>query len=125
MALFGNKSDEARAATENARDTAPREEGQAALTPEAVHDRADAAETAATRPLGNESVESTEPLGKQDHFQGADAAASSDADSARRKSIAERAYYKAQQRGFAPGNEDADWLDAEKEEKSSAGRGDR
>lgn len=29
--------------------------------------------------------------------------------------VAERAYYKAQQRGFEPGHETEDWLDAEKE----------
>lgn len=29
--------------------------------------------------------------------------------------IAEMAYYKAEQRGFEPGHEDADWYEAEKE----------
>lgn len=33
----------------------------------------------------------------------------------RRRNIAEAAYYRAERRGFAPGYEDADWLDAEKE----------
>jgi hypothetical protein len=33
----------------------------------------------------------------------------------RRQRIAEAAYYKAQERGFAPGNEELDWLEAEKE----------
>jgi len=33
----------------------------------------------------------------------------------RRQKIAEAAYYKAEQRGFAPGLEEGDWLDAEKE----------
>jgi len=33
----------------------------------------------------------------------------------RRGKIAEAAYYRAEQRGFAPGNEDADWLEAENE----------
>lgn len=34
---------------------------------------------------------------------------------ARRLRIAEAAYYKAKRRGFAPGAEEADWLEAERE----------
>ena len=34
---------------------------------------------------------------------------------ARRQKIAEAAYYRAEGRGFAPGEEEADWLEAEKE----------
>jgi hypothetical protein len=34
---------------------------------------------------------------------------------ARRRPIAEAAYYRAQRRGFAPGYEEEDWLEAEKE----------
>ena len=34
---------------------------------------------------------------------------------ARQQAIAEAAYYKAEQRGFAPGGETQDWLDAERE----------
>ena len=34
---------------------------------------------------------------------------------ARRSMIAENAYLRAERRGFAPGNEDADWLAAEQE----------
>jgi hypothetical protein len=33
----------------------------------------------------------------------------------RRRKVAEAAYYRAERRGFAPGSEDADWLDAEQE----------
>lgn len=33
----------------------------------------------------------------------------------RRQRIAEIAYYKAERRGFAPGHEERDWLDAESE----------
>lgn len=33
----------------------------------------------------------------------------------RRQRIAEAAYYKAQRRGFAPGGENEDWLEAELE----------
>ena len=35
--------------------------------------------------------------------------------STRRLRIAEAAYYKAEQRGFAPGCEERDWLEAENE----------
>ena len=31
------------------------------------------------------------------------------------KRIAELAYYRAEQRGFSPGHEESDWLEAEKE----------
>ena len=33
----------------------------------------------------------------------------------RRKRIAEAAYYRSERRGFAPGGEENDWLEAEKE----------
>ncbi len=33
----------------------------------------------------------------------------------RRRKIAESAYYRAERRGFAPGSEDGDWVEAEKE----------
>jgi hypothetical protein len=35
----------------------------------------------------------------------------------RRRLIAERAYFKAEKRGFAPGHEEKDWLEAEEEFK--------
>ncbi len=35
-----------------------------------------------------------------------------------RSYISEAAYYKAEQRGFAPGHEQQDWLEAEEEIKS-------
>jgi len=35
--------------------------------------------------------------------------------SALRQKIAEAAYYRAERRGFAPGQEERDWLEAEKE----------
>lgn len=45
-----------------------------------------------------------------------------DADSEdRHRRIAEAAYYRAQQRGFAPGYEEEDWLAAEQEIGSGAG----
>ena len=34
---------------------------------------------------------------------------------ARRRRVAEAAYYRAERRGFAPGGEMSDWLEAEKE----------
>lgn len=37
-----------------------------------------------------------------------------------RAMIAERAYYKAEQRGFVPGYEVADWLEAEREFSGAA-----
>jgi hypothetical protein len=40
------------------------------------------------------------------------------AEEARRKEIAESAYYRAQKRGFEPGQEEKDWLEAEAEVKS-------
>jgi Protein of unknown function (DUF2934) len=43
-------------------------------------------------------------------------AAAEDADEARRRRIAERAYLRAERRGFAPGQELDDWLAAESEE---------
>ena len=41
-----------------------------------------------------------------------------EAEEAQRREIAENAYYRAEKRGFAPGKEDEDWLDAETEIKS-------
>ena len=35
------------------------------------------------------------------------------------KRIAELAYYRAEQRGFSPGHEESDWLEAEKEVAST------
>ena len=40
---------------------------------------------------------------------------SAEQSSERRQRIAEAAYYKAERRGFAPGYEERDWLDAESE----------
>jgi hypothetical protein len=39
----------------------------------------------------------------------------------RRRKVAEAAYYRAERRGFAPGFEDADWLDAEQELRGWSG----
>lgn len=40
------------------------------------------------------------------------------AEEARRKEIAENAYYRAEKRGFTPGQEERDWLEAEAELKA-------
>jgi len=40
-----------------------------------------------------------------------------------RRQISEAAYYKAQQRGFAPGYEHQDWIEAEAEVRSRLGIG--
>ena len=68
MAL-SRKNSEGGASDDRAEDNAPLERGEAALTPEDVHDRADAAETAATRPLGNDSAGSAEALDTHDHLE--------------------------------------------------------
>jgi hypothetical protein len=47
-------------------------------------------------------------------------AADDESHEARRKRIAERAYRRAEQRGFAPGQELDDWLAAEAEERDRA-----
>jgi hypothetical protein len=44
-------------------------------------------------------------------------------DHARRRAIAEAAYYRAQQRGFEPGQETQDWLSAEREIMEREGSG--
>ena len=44
---------------------------------------------------------------------------------ARRRRIAEAAYYRAERRGFAPGGEIDDWLEAEKEISSSESGSDK
>lgn len=41
--------------------------------------------------------------------------AETDGSDERRQRIAEAAYYKAERRGFAPGGEEEDWLEAEHE----------
>ena len=40
----------------------------------------------------------------------------------RHRRISEAAYYRAQQRGFEPGHEEEDWLEAERETDSGAER---
>lgn len=44
---------------------------------------------------------------------------------AQRRRVAEAAYYRAEQRGFAPGGEESDWLEAEKEIEGSDEGSDR
>lgn len=47
------------------------------------------------------------------HLQGTRKAHASDEE--RRRRIAEAAYYRAERRGFTPGQEQADWIEAEME----------
>jgi hypothetical protein len=63
---------------------------------------------------GSDRTGSTEP--RSDNRQNAESHGSSDD---RRRNIAEAAYYRAERRGFAPGYEDGDWLEAEKELNSA------
>lgn len=69
---------------------------------------------------------STSALPNRDNLQGSagttglSGAPGGDAD--RRRRISERAYYKAEGRGFAAGSEEADWLAAEKEQDAEDAR---
>jgi hypothetical protein len=54
----------------------------------------------------------------------ADNAVAVDADERRRR-ISERAFYKAEQRGFAPDNAERDWLEAEQETDGEDGKSSR
>ena len=66
-------------------DTRP-EPGSAAQTPEEVNDRADAAETAATRPLTDNSMGSAKPLDSHDRLDGTEGvAAENDAASEKKR----------------------------------------
>ena len=57
------------------------------------------------------TTERTEPADSEQP----DPASESVADPARQRMVAEAAYYRAQKRGFAPGAEAEDWLQAEAE----------
>jgi hypothetical protein len=54
------------------------------------------------------------PKGKSPALRRSTDETGSNDSSQRRQRIAEAAYYKAERRGFAPGEEDRDWLDAER-----------
>ena len=97
---------------------------QSAVSAERTHRVADRAEVAATEPLARGGRVSEPPVDRRDHLQGTDdgsqhsgsrPAGSSHRDADRRRRTAERAYYKAERRGFAPGHEQADWIEAERE----------
>ncbi len=62
--------------------------------------QSDAPQKASPKPVGEAQSGSAEP---------------------RQAAIAQAAYYKAEQRGFAPGHEMDDWLDAEREVVSAEG----
>ncbi len=78
-----------------------------------------------TRPSAPATPDSKVPLDGLDPARLAQAPplrepADGDADEARRHRIAERAFRRAEARGFAPGRELDDWLAAEAEERDGA-----
>ena len=109
----------------NTRDETPsRDRDQSAVSAERSSRVADRAEAAATRPLTSSPGLASEPFANRDNMQraqndagqgGSTGSSGGPLSSDRAKRIAERAYYKAERRGFAPGNEHADWLEAERE----------
>lgn len=115
------------APSDDSKDFPPRDRDQNAVSAARAEDKAEAAEAAATRSLGAADATRNDPLAGRDHLQGSPdpagaagptggpSAAGADQSDERRRRISERAYYRAEQRGFAPGGEDGDWLDAEKE----------
>jgi hypothetical protein len=54
-------------------------------------------------------------FGAQDDAAATDRGGDPSSQDLRRRQVAEAAYYRAQKRGFAPGQEEDDWLAAEKE----------
>ena len=105
----------------NTRDEIPtRDRDQSAVSAERSHRVAERAETAATRPTPSSSPDAASALANRDNLQGADTGQTQPAGAAttadRRQRVAERAYYKAERRGFAAGQEEIDWLEAEKEQ---------
>jgi hypothetical protein len=109
------------------KDFPPRDRDQHAVSAARAQDKAEAVEGAATRSLGGADSTQKDPLTGRGHLEGSPdpagaggptggpAAAGADQSDERRRRISERAYYRAEQRGFSPGGEDGDWLDAEKE----------
>ena len=115
-----------RGAGESSRDFPPRDRDQAPESAARAQNKAEQAEAAATRPLGGTDETRGDPLAGRDNLQGSNAdssqgptggpaAAASEAGDERRRRIAEGAYYRAERRGFSPGGEEGDWLDAEKD----------
>lgn len=75
----------------------------------------------------SETVSKTKGNGSGRQPSGANTAAPSSAagyDCPREQMIAEAAYFRAEQRGFVPGNEMSDWLQAEADVEALVGSGD-
>ena len=68
---------------------------------------------ATSEPLKGSAASGSEALAKAKAKKELDDA--SQRDDERRRRIEESAYYRAERRGFAPGHEEEDWLEAEKE----------
>lgn len=108
---------------DESKDMPPRDRDQHAVSAARAESKAEAAEAAATRPLPGADSDGRKPLTSRGHLEdpaGRDEptggpAAAGDQGGDRRQRISERAYYRAEQRGFSPGGEDGDWFDAEKE----------
>jgi len=77
--------------------------------------------TGVAEALGGAASSSPEPAREQGSVA-AGATGSRMSDEERQRRIAERAYQKAQQRGFAGDRQLDDWLEAEREHKESEGR---
>ena len=109
------------------KDMPPRDRDQHAESAARAQSKAEEAEAAATRPLGGADAGTRDPLTSRGHLEdasepavsggpmGGASAAGGEPGDERRRRVAERAYQKAEQRGFSPGGEDADWFEAEKE----------
>lgn len=113
--------------SEDPKDFPPRDRDQHAVSAARAESKAEEFEAAATRPLGGAGSERAEPVTGRDHLQGSADRAGDEGPTGgpgdgggeqsdeRRRRIAERAYQKAERRGFSPGGEDGDWFEAEKE----------
>jgi hypothetical protein len=123
---MANSETRSRGAAEDSNAFPPRDRDQAPESAARAENKAEQAEAAATRPLGGTDATGGDPLASRDNLQGSNAdgakgptggpaAAAGEQSEERRRRIAERAYYRAERRGFSPGGEDGDWLDAEKE----------
>lgn len=98
-------------ATHNSPDATGADRDQAPNSAMRAHDVAERAEEAAQRPLAGGDAPA-EPLTSGDNLQ--PSGVKPDAEERLRRT-AERAYFKAERRGFAPGQEEADWFEAERE----------
>lgn len=128
MAIPDNRAPGGAAPPEGSKDMPPRDRDQNAVSAARAQSKAEEVEAAATRPLPGAGGDRPEPLTGRGHLErspatagaggptgGPASAAGGDQGDDRRRRISERAYYRAEQRGFAPGAEEDDWLKAEKE----------